>query len=336
MTDNAMSWGLDNPDCNYSFARVRGDARYRIDGHARQRPPHRVPGQHRPPRRRPDAGASAAAPKAWRTVSFLSGDDLRTDADGRFEIALSREPQRRQLAAPRRRRQLRAGASVLRRLGARAAGGLRDRARGRELPAARAVTPSASRAHFETLSTWLDAGARCWDASAGCCCRWRPTRCWSSTSRTRSTARACTASPTGWVRSPARRTRRCWSSSRRRAAACGASRSPTSGGSRSSSARARSSLNGASAELDPDGVFRGVIAHGDPGVPNWLDPEGCERGTLAVRFLFADATPKPVRARGEARFARGAAPPAHAPRRAGRAQPRLARRHAALQRRYGY
>jgi len=27
-------------------------------------------------------------------------------------------------------------------------------------------------------------------------------------------------------------------------------------------------------------------------VPNWLDAEGCDRGTLAVRFLFADATPK--------------------------------------------
>src|SRR5258708_1075979 len=32
MIDNAMSWGLDNPDCNYSWARVRGDARYRIEG----------------------------------------------------------------------------------------------------------------------------------------------------------------------------------------------------------------------------------------------------------------------------------------------------------------
>ena len=56
----------------------------------------------------------------------------------------------------------------------------------------------------------------------------------------------------------------------------------------------QSSLNGSQAELDPDGVFRGVIAHRDPGVPNWLDPEGSPRGTLAVRFLFADVTPRPV------------------------------------------
>ena len=54
----------------------------------------------------------------------------------------------------------------------------------------------------------------------------------------------------------------------------------------------QTSLNSYWAKADGDGVFRGVIAHRDPGVPNWLDAEGCERGTLAVRFLFADATPK--------------------------------------------
>ena len=25
MVENGLSWGLDNPDCNYSWARVRGD-----------------------------------------------------------------------------------------------------------------------------------------------------------------------------------------------------------------------------------------------------------------------------------------------------------------------
>ena len=31
MIDNAMSWGLDNPDCNYTYTRVRGDTDYRIE-----------------------------------------------------------------------------------------------------------------------------------------------------------------------------------------------------------------------------------------------------------------------------------------------------------------
>ena len=54
----------------------------------------------------------------------------------------------------------------------------------------------------------------------------------------------------------------------------------------------QSSLNGHQARLDADGVFRGVIAHSDPGVPNWLDPAGHQRGTLAVRFLLADGEPE--------------------------------------------
>ncbi len=54
----------------------------------------------------------------------------------------------------------------------------------------------------------------------------------------------------------------------------------------------QSSLNGHQARLDADGVFRGVIAHADPGVPNWLDPAGHTQGTIAARFLLADAAPE--------------------------------------------
>jgi hypothetical protein len=55
----------------------------------------------------------------------------------------------------------------------------------------------------------------------------------------------------------------------------------------------QSSLNGAQTALDPDGVARIVIAHADPGVPNWLDTAGHARGSLVARFLLADAAPKP-------------------------------------------
>jgi hypothetical protein len=53
----------------------------------------------------------------------------------------------------------------------------------------------------------------------------------------------------------------------------------------------QSSLNQHQARLDADGGVRAVIAHADPGVPNWLDPAGNPRGTLAARFLFADEAP---------------------------------------------
>jgi hypothetical protein len=55
----------------------------------------------------------------------------------------------------------------------------------------------------------------------------------------------------------------------------------------------QSSLNHHQGRLDADGVFRGVIAHEDPGVPNWLDTAGNRRGTIAARFLRAERAPTP-------------------------------------------
>ena len=55
----------------------------------------------------------------------------------------------------------------------------------------------------------------------------------------------------------------------------------------------QSSLNRAQARLDPDGVFRGVIAHRDPGAANWLDPGENIEGTITARFLCAARAPEP-------------------------------------------
>ena len=46
------------------------------------------------------------------------------------------------------------------------------------------------------------------------------------------------------------------------------------------------SRNRAQTRLEPDGSFRMVIAHRDPGVPNWLDTEGHAEGTMFWRFLM--------------------------------------------------
>lgn len=56
----------------------------------------------------------------------------------------------------------------------------------------------------------------------------------------------------------------------------------------------QTSLNGAQATIDDDGVFRAVIAHRDPGAANWLDAGGHERGLLAIRYYKADTTPIPT------------------------------------------
>jgi len=55
----------------------------------------------------------------------------------------------------------------------------------------------------------------------------------------------------------------------------------------------QSSLNGHQAETDPDGVFRAVVTHRDPGVPNWLDPVGHAEGSMIYRWNLAEETPIP-------------------------------------------
>jgi hypothetical protein len=79
-----------------------------------------------------------------------------------------------------------------------------------------------------------------------------------------------------------------------------------------------------------------VIAHADPGVPNWIDTEGEARGTLAVRFLLADATPKPHLRTVKLRDLRDHLPAATPRVTAEERSAAIARRSRALQRRYGY
>lgn len=55
----------------------------------------------------------------------------------------------------------------------------------------------------------------------------------------------------------------------------------------------QSSLNGHQAVLDSDGLFRAVVAHRDPGVPNWLDTVGRLEGSMIYRWNLSDSFPVP-------------------------------------------
>jgi hypothetical protein len=55
----------------------------------------------------------------------------------------------------------------------------------------------------------------------------------------------------------------------------------------------QSSLNGAQAVVDTDGVFRAVISEGDPGTANWLDTGGNNMGTLVGRWYECNSHPLP-------------------------------------------
>jgi hypothetical protein len=53
----------------------------------------------------------------------------------------------------------------------------------------------------------------------------------------------------------------------------------------------RVSLNHAQATLEPDGSFRLVVAHRDPGMPNWISTAGHRDGVVFCRWLQAEALP---------------------------------------------
>ena len=52
-------------------------------------------------------------------------------------------------------------------------------------------------------------------------------------------------------------------------------------------------VNKHTATYRPDGSFRLVIAHRDPGVPNWIDTAGHRRGTMGLRWIKATTHPHP-------------------------------------------
>jgi hypothetical protein len=56
-------------------------------------------------------------------------------------------------------------------------------------------------------------------------------------------------------------------------------------------AHRRSSLNSSQIQYEPDGSYVIVVAHRDPGVPNWLDTGGHRVGTIFWRYLLPDPDP---------------------------------------------
>jgi len=57
--------------------------------------------------------------------------------------------------------------------------------------------------------------------------------------------------------------------------------------------RRQVSLNRTQTVTEDDGSFRMVLAHRDPGVPNWLETRGLSHGTMFWRFLLpTEAVPE--------------------------------------------
>lgn len=57
----------------------------------------------------------------------------------------------------------------------------------------------------------------------------------------------------------------------------------------------RVTINGGQVQYEPDGSWRIVVAHRDPGMPNWLSTAGHPRGRLWFRWFYpADTPPRPT------------------------------------------
>ncbi|MEX2256544.1 MAG: DUF1214 domain-containing protein, partial [Acidimicrobiia bacterium] len=55
-------------------------------------------------------------------------------------------------------------------------------------------------------------------------------------------------------------------------------------------------INGAQTSYEADGSWKLVIAHVDPGIPNWISTQGHPRGRIWFRWFSPSATPDPITA----------------------------------------
>jgi hypothetical protein len=285
MIDYTMPWGLDSPDTLYLQAPVRGGARYRIRG--QRGSAHHLDVQV-------NFGHFAQGEIAsWGTIDSIDGPRLAVDADGTFELTLSEEPR----GGNHLRLAPNAEFVLVRQYFAdwerERPADLWIEREGAEWPIP-PPRPEQVAARIARLRDWLGKGAALWDRMSRGLLAMPPNTLvlhHAAAAGGRAGMRGQAYGMGNFHCAPGEAViveltpPRChhWSLSLANfwwEAVEYASR--------------QSSLNQHQARLDADGRLRAVIAHEDPGIPNWLDPAGNRRGTLAARFLLADAAPTPV------------------------------------------
>ncbi len=284
MMDHTMAWGLDCPDCLYLYAPVRGDASYRIWG-TRGSANHldmQVNYGH----------FSDGDIASWGTISSLSGFELEADSEGRFELVLSPDERKGNWL------RIEPGAEfvLIRQYfndweNERPADLLIERI-GAQYPVPPTRTDQMAD-RLERLCRWLERGGALWETMSKAL-HDLPPNTLNVTLPLDGDVRAglrgqaygmgnfrCAPDQAVIVEFEPPRCHH-WSFSLANwywESLDFASR--------------QSSLNGHQAQLDESGVFHGVIAHRDPGVPNWLDTGGHQHGTVAARFLLAESATEP-------------------------------------------
>lgn len=280
MTENRMSWGMDNPDCLYTYSRIACDGAYRVSG--RRGSACHIEFQV-------NTGHFGDGDfTGWQAVGAVGGDDLETGPDGTFELSLGGAPRARNHIALNER----ASFLLVRQY-------FDDWERERPadlfiertdvtLPRPPIGMPDVE-GHLATLATWLETGARCWadlgaaiaGAEPGPITPFVPPASASGLKGQAYGMGAYRCEPDEAVLLALAPPRcRMWS----------VSLADLFWQSLEIATR-QTSLNGTQAVADADGVVRIVLAHRDPGVWNWLDAGGHRRGTLALRYLMPDTIP---------------------------------------------
>jgi hypothetical protein len=94
------------------------------------------------------------------------------------------------------------------------------------------------------------------------------------------------------------------------------------------------SCNGHQADVDDDGKVRVVVAHAEPGAPNWLDTEGQPIGMAVYRYVGARSKPQPTARVVPLASVRDALPSTHPTTDPAARREQLANRSLAAQRRW--
>lgn len=283
MIDYTMPWGLDNPDCLYLYAPLRGGAEYRIWGNL---------GSANHIDFQVNFGHYANGDiSTWGTIASGGGMDLETDADGRLELCVGGEERGGNWLPSREDAEFMLVRQYFDDWEAERPADLLIERVGAEYPIPPPTTDAIA-GRLAKLERWIEQGGALWENMSRGFLSMEPNSLvihMPEAAGERSGMRGqaygmghfrCEADEAVLIEfSPPRCIH--WGM----ALANGywecveyASR--------------QSSLNRAQATLDDDGVMRAVIAHDDPGVPNWLDPGGNIEGTLSIRFLHAERAPE--------------------------------------------
>ncbi len=292
MMDHTMPWGLDAPDCLYLFASVRGDTSYRISGQ-------RGSANHMDIQVNFGHFANGDI-STWGTISSISGLELKSAEDGSFEILLSPDPPDTPGNAgnPDNWLALQPNAEfvLVRQY-------FNDWERERpadliieRLDAEWPPPPPRSdeiAARLDKLSMWLERGGALWETMSRAYLAMPPNSLVVHLPQNSDERSGMAGQAYGMGNF------RCQPDE---AVIVSYTPPPCQHWSFSLAnyywesidfATRQSSLNGHQARIDPDGVFRAVISHSDPGVANWLDPGGHTQGSVTARFLLAETKPEP-------------------------------------------